>query len=295
MDNGSTVSGLAAGTYVVTATNSLGCIATDTIIVGEPTLLSLTTFVVNAFDSTSTSGSVDLTVSGGTPCITSATGYCITNASGLPSGPYSTADSEIESINISGDGGTSIAYLGGCATGNSPVIGLRNNTSSIVALSAGSTYNLVVDYGDCTGSVYGGFGSAWIDFNADGVFDATELVGSGVANPANLNVAAVTYTFTVPSNASASEVRLRVMQQESSSGPTLDPCARYAWGTTVDFGVLIDGGSQPFTYVWSNGDATEDVSNLTAGTYSVTVTDCNGCLLLQVQLLVLLLLLVVWM
>jgi gliding motility-associated-like protein len=38
------------------------------------------------------------------------------------------------------------------------------------------------------------------------------------------------------------------------------------------------GGTAPYTYVWSNGTASDTVSNLCAGSsYDVTVTDANGC------------------
>jgi hypothetical protein len=64
--------------------------------------------------------------------------------------------------------------------------------------------------------------------------------------------------------------------------------------TTGDFGYLLtstncvlgdDGtasvnvfaGTPPFIYSWSNGESTSSVSGLTGGTYSVTVTDNNGC------------------
>src|SRR5688500_14455452 len=36
-------------------------------------------------------------------------------------------------------------------------------------------------------------------------------------------------------------------------------------------------GDGPFTFVWSNGDTGSGINNLIAGTYSVTVTDMNGC------------------
>jgi len=39
----------------------------------------------------------------------------------------------------------------------------------------------------------------------------------------------------------------------------------------------VTGGNLPVNYLWSNGATTQDVSVLTAGTYSVTVTDATGC------------------
>lgn len=36
-------------------------------------------------------------------------------------------------------------------------------------------------------------------------------------------------------------------------------------------------GNPPFTYLWSNGETTNFISGLTAGSYSVTVTDGTGC------------------
>ena len=40
---------------------------------------------------------------------------------------------------------------------------------------------------------------------------------------------------------------------------------------------VVSGGTPAYTYAWSNGYNAHDLSGLTAGTYTVIVTDANGC------------------
>ncbi|MDX1910005.1 MAG: SdrD B-like domain-containing protein [Saprospiraceae bacterium] len=42
-------------------------------------------------------------------------------------------------------------------------------------------------------------------------------------------------------------------------------------------GAVPSGGTPPYTYLWSNGGVTPQINNLVEGTYTVTVTDANGC------------------
>lgn len=59
--------------------------------------------------------------------------------------------------------------------------------------------------------------------------------------------------------------------------PLITPHESCTAGGSMD--VAITGGLAPYTYLWSTppGGTTQSISGLTPGTYSVTVTDENGC------------------
>lgn len=49
-------------------------------------------------------------------------------------------------------------------------------------------------------------------------------------------------------------------------------------GNDGSIDLTINGGVPSYTTIWSNGVSTEDQTNLSAGTYEVTIVDGNGCM-----------------
>lgn len=82
-----------------------------------------------------------------------------------------------------------------------------------------------------------------------------------------------TYTITEPSASISVTAQL--------TNPSCFGQSTGAINLSVSGGTLTPPSCTTYTFNWSNGATTEDQFNLPAGTYTVTITDCNGCQLVE--------------
>ncbi|MCH7401941.1 gliding motility-associated C-terminal domain-containing protein [Belliella kenyensis] len=111
----------------------------------------------------------------------------------------------------------------------------------------------------------------------------TYLWSNGSTNTSLINVSTGNYEVTVTDSNGCSEVLEfeipvpRSTLQISFEGNTTI-CS--SGGHTM-LSASISGGAAPYTYLWSTGARGPIASNLTSGTYSLTVTDSNGCIAIE--------------
>ncbi len=91
------------------------------------------------------------------------------------------------------------------------------------------------------------------------------------------NVAAGTYTLTI-TDATSRQLVLNAAVSGPEALQLQATTAAASCGTsTGNIDLVVAGGTAPYAYQWSNGATSQDISNLSAGTYTVTVTDANQC------------------
>ena len=282
--------GLGPGTYSLTITDSNGNTISQNFVIDEPTALNLSStisdynnFEVSCFGGAD--GEIDITVGGGTGQYTynwsaSNNGAGIINGqqdqTGLSAGTYTVIIVDENNCEISRtftlNSPDQISIISSKSDYNGFNVSCNGSTDGEIDLTVSGGY---LD----TGAVYA---YSWTTDGGSGLNPNTEdqtglSAGSYtvIATDDNGCTMSQTIVITEPDILNISEVISDYNGFQISEAGENDG----------SINISVSGGTSNYTYVWSTLDGSglsinnEDQNSLTAGTYSVIVTDTNGCVI----------------
>ena len=249
--NGATtasISGLGAGTYSVTVTDKNGCTGTASVVITASSNITISISKTNVLCNGGNTGSATATVSGGTPPITYlwSNGATTATISNLIAGIYSVTATD----------------KNGCTA----------SASTIVAQPA--RLNLVIS---STATSCGGSNGTVSVVASGGTPPYTYLWSNGATTSSVSNLAAGTYTVVVKDANGCTATATVTVAASTNLSVSITGVNAACGANNGSATATVNGGTAPFTYLWSTGATTASITGLGAGTYSVTVTDKNGC------------------
>jgi len=259
--NGATtedLTGVPGGTYGVTVTDATGCMmASGTTTVG-PLPLTVSFQTTDASCNGSFNGSITPTVTGG------KAPYTFNWSNPVPGG--SIANPTAKALNSVGAGTYQVVVTdaNGCTvTGQATISEPAPLTLSLSAMDA-----------SCNGS-------------SDGSVDLTITGGtppysynwdSGETTEDLRAISAGSYRVEVTDANNCSAKASAIVSEPSALSLSLTPKNAGCYGTSDgSIDLAVSGGTPPYSYSWTSGETTQDLSAISAGTYMVNVTDANGC------------------
>ncbi|MBL4707000.1 MAG: gliding motility-associated C-terminal domain-containing protein, partial [Flavobacteriales bacterium] len=259
-----TATGLVAGDYYVEVTNNSGCKAVKNVTISQPTQFQIFSTVTDNICGGGAAGSINLNVSGGT-------------------GSYSYVWSPAP-----GSGQNTNSVGGLLATTYSVIISDGNLCDSVMTFTITEPQVLSSVFtttdancnqadGRIVATVSGGTTTTGYDYQW---FDATNNILVGETFDTLKNIASGNYSLRVRDD-NACERRFNVSVNDLNGPTVVIDSTRSAGCFGESNGAIFitaSGNNAPFIYNWlPNGEATEDITNLSEGSYSVKVTDAVGC------------------
>ena len=139
------------------------------------------------------------------------------------------------------------------------------------------TVKIVTASGTVTDAACNGTATGSISATSDGESPFTYAWSNGQTSQTAINLAAGTYTVTITDNGNCTATTSFTVGEPDALDATASTTTANCSSNTGGASVTVTGGTQPYSYLWSNGASGSSISNVAGGSYSVTITDANSC------------------
>jgi gliding motility-associated-like protein len=245
----STLSNLPVGSYSLSVNDASGCSTSSSINISQPTAVAIQTVPTNVTCNGAGDGAISVQLSGGVGSYT----YVWSNQSTaqqlshLNAGSYTVTAKDANACSVTGTA---------TITQPSPVTVSTAYTNYACAGSAGSI-NITV-----------GGGTAPYTYNWQ----------DGAITQNRTGLAAGNYQVTITDQNHCTQTgSVTIAQVPQLSASLTQTNVSCNGGDNGKINITVTGGSQPYSYNWSNTANTGDIQNLAAANYNVIVTDASGC------------------
>jgi hypothetical protein len=251
----SAISSVAAGIYTITVLDANGCSKTSDISITEPTVLSAS---VIALDSTTCYGTADGSID-------------ISSMGGVAPYTYSWSNSALTSLNtglIAGVYTVTVTDANSCDTVLSATVEQPDSISVLFI----TTHLLCNNDSSGIASVVAGGGTGTYSYTWS----------NGETTSAIDSLAAGNYTVSISDANNCTTIATGTTNEPDMLGLNLVVTdAVCSYDSNGEIAAAVNGGVLPYSYDWSIGDTNASAAGLAVGNYQVTITDANGCMIMD--------------